>query len=61
MLPILLGLLITFISFTEIECTDSGCYYDNYCWKYCNGGRPTGADVEQYGFPGKLSYCTQML
>lgn len=53
MLPIVFGLLIAFISFTEIECTDSGCYYDNYCWKYCNGARPSGHKNEQYGLPGE--------
>lgn len=53
MLKIAFGLLIAFISFTEIKCVDSGCDYSNYCWKYCNGARPTGRDPEQYGFPGK--------
>lgn len=55
MLTIVFGLLIAFISFTEIECKDlnSGCYYSGDCWKYCNGAQATGEQIEQYGYPGK--------
>lgn len=36
MLTIAFGLLIVFVSLPEIESkVGSGCYYNNYCWKYC--------------------------